>query len=62
MLRILIADDHAIVRRGLKDILLEEFPSAEIVEVGDAEELVKKVIKETWSVVIQTFLCPDVVA
>jgi len=28
-MRILIADDHTIVRRGLKDILLEEFPSAD---------------------------------
>lgn len=58
MLKFLIADDHAIVRRGLKDILKEEFPSAEILEVGDAEELVKKVIKEEWSVVISDLSMP----
>ncbi len=37
MLRILIADDHALIRRGLKQILLEEYPSAIIEEVNDAE-------------------------
>jgi two-component system invasion response regulator UvrY len=52
MIRILIADDHAIVRRGLKQIILEEYPFAEINEVPDAEELVKKVIRENWDVVI----------
>src|ERR1700740_466470 len=52
MMRILIADDHAIVRRGLKQLLLEEYPSAEIEEVGNAEELVKKTVKENWDLAI----------
>lgn len=43
MLKILIADDHAIVRRGLRQILLEEYPSAEVGEVGDAESLITQV-------------------
>jgi len=58
MLRILIADDHAIVRRGLRDILLEEFPSAEIVEVADAEDLLKNVIQQQWNVVISDLSMP----
>jgi DNA-binding NarL/FixJ family response regulator len=52
MIRILLADDHAIVRRGLRNIILEEYPFAEIGEVSNAEELVKKVILENWDVVI----------
>jgi DNA-binding NarL/FixJ family response regulator len=52
MMRILIADDHAIVRRGLKQLLLEEYPSAIVEEVGDAEDLVKEVINKKWDVVI----------
>jgi|APDOM4702015248_1054824.scaffolds.fasta_scaffold00311_7 DNA-binding NarL/FixJ family response regulator len=52
MMRIIIADDHAIVRRGLKLLLLEEYPSATISEVGDAESLVQEVIKNKWDVVI----------
>ncbi len=51
-MRILIADDHAIVRRGLKQLLLEEYPSATIVEVDDAESLVNKTMLEKWDVVI----------
>ncbi|MCC6257695.1 MAG: DNA-binding response regulator, partial [Chitinophagaceae bacterium] len=34
-MRILIADDHLVVRKGLKLILLEEFPNAEIEDVPD---------------------------
>lgn len=52
MLKILIADDHAIVRRGLKQILLEEYPSAHIGEVGDAESLITQVVTGDWTLVI----------
>ena len=52
MLRILIADDHAIVRRGLKQLLLEEYPSAVIGEVSDTEDLLKEVIGDGWDIVI----------
>jgi DNA-binding NarL/FixJ family response regulator len=52
MIKILIADDHAIVRKGLKQILLEEFPSATIGEACDAEELLVKVIHGEWNIVI----------
>lgn len=52
MIRILIADDHAIVRKGLKQLLLEEYPSAKVEEVGDAESLINKAIQDSWDVVI----------
>ena len=52
MIRILIADDHAIVRKGLRHLLLEEYPSAVIEEVTDAESLVLKSIATEWDVVI----------
>lgn len=52
MIRILIADDHAIVRKGLKQLLLEEYPSATIEEVSDAETLIKKTITAEWDIVI----------
>src|SRR5450631_2370801 len=58
MLRILIADDHTVVRRGLRQILLDDFPTAEVEEVGDAEELVKKVMTGTWNVVITDLNMP----
>jgi len=52
MIRILIADDHAVVRKGLKQIIIDEFPSAEIMEVGDVESLIVQVIKADWDVII----------
>jgi two-component system, NarL family, invasion response regulator UvrY len=52
MIRILIADDHAIVRKGLKQLLLEEYPTAVVEEVGDAESLISKTIQKQWDVVI----------
>ncbi len=52
MLRILIADDHAIIRKGLKQILLEEYPFAIIEEVSDAEGVMKKIISNEWNIII----------
>ncbi|QEC65936.1 response regulator transcription factor [Panacibacter ginsenosidivorans] len=58
MLRILIADDHTVVRRGLKQILLDEFPTADVQEAADADILLKKVMKEEWDVVISDLSMP----
>lgn len=58
MRRFLIADDHAVVRKGLKQILQDAFPSALIEEVADAEELLKKVNKEEWDVAISDISMP----
>ncbi len=58
MLRILIADDHAVVRKGLKQILIEEYPSARIMEVGDAESLLREVIGDSWDIVISDMNMP----
>lgn len=52
MIRILIADDHAIVRKGLRQIILENYPFAKIEETNDAEELIVKAAKGKWDVVI----------
>lgn len=58
MLRILIADDHTVVRKGLRQILMDEFPNAHIEEVPDAEELIKKVMAEKWDVVVSDLSMP----
>ncbi len=58
MLRILIADDHTVVRKGLRQILLDEFPTAVIEEVADAEALIKKVMAAQWDVVVSDLSMP----
>ena len=57
-MRFLIADDHTIVRRGLRQILLEGFPDAEIEEVPDAEDLIKNTIPSDWDIIISDLSMP----
>jgi DNA-binding NarL/FixJ family response regulator len=58
MLKILIADDHPIVRKGLKDLLLEEFNTAHIGEAVDTPTLVSKAKAEEWHIVISDLSMP----
>ena len=58
MRRFLVADDHAVVRKGLRHILSEAFASAIIEEVTNAEDLLNKVNKEVWDVVIADISMP----
>jgi DNA-binding NarL/FixJ family response regulator len=58
MLRILIADDHMVVRKGLRQILMEEFPAALIEDVPDAEEMIKRIMNATWDVVVSDMSMP----
>jgi two-component system invasion response regulator UvrY len=57
-MKILIADDHTVVRKGLRQIIHDEFPFAEIEEVADADALVNKVMKAEWDMVISDLSMP----
>jgi DNA-binding NarL/FixJ family response regulator len=57
-MNILLADDHSIVRRGLKEILTDEFPDAAVEEVGDGQELLKQLKVKKWDVVISDLSMP----
>jgi len=39
----LLADGHAVVRRGLRDILASAFPSAQFIEVGTGDEVLSSI-------------------
>jgi two-component system invasion response regulator UvrY len=58
MMKILIADDHAVVRKGLSQILLEEFSTAVIEEVDNSEDLIKKAMEGRWDVIISDLSMP----
>jgi two-component system, NarL family, invasion response regulator UvrY len=60
MIKIVIADDHAVVRKGLIQILLESLPKAHIVEVVDSESLLKKIFNESWDLVISDISMPGI--
>src|SRR6185436_8769397 len=57
-MRILITDDHAVVRQGLKQILAEEFKRAEFGEASNVQEAIDKVWKEQWDVVVLDITMP----
>ena len=51
-LRFLIADDHAIVRKGIKQILQDEFTEAVIDEVANGNDLLENVRIQKYDVVV----------
>lgn len=52
MTRILLADDHEVVRRGLKGILTEAFPGVVTGEAADARQTIEAVEHQPWDVVL----------
>jgi two-component system invasion response regulator UvrY len=51
-MRILIADDHGAVRKGVRQIILDEFHGAEIEEVANADAAIEKIKRHNWDLVI----------
>ena len=58
MPRILIADDHAIARRGLSEIISDSIPLADIDTAANAEELLGKIMRDDWDLVISDINMP----
>ncbi len=52
MKRILVADDHAIVRKGLKETLAEELGPLRFGEAGNNQQVLDMVWKEEWDLVM----------
>jgi DNA-binding NarL/FixJ family response regulator len=58
MLKILIADDHEVVRRGIKEILQEGLTFLEIGEAGDTQSLVDAALAGDWDLIISDLSMP----
>src|ERR1043165_3052662 len=57
-MRILITDDQAVGRQGLKQILADEFRNAIFGEASNAGEALALVWKESWDVVVLDMTMP----
>lgn len=57
-MRILIADDHTIVREGVKMLLREAYPQADIVDAVDSMDMLAKVDTGKWDVIISDISMP----
>ncbi len=58
MIRVLIADDHAILRRGLQEILARELADSVFGEAKDAQEVIERTKGDDWDLVILDITMP----
>lgn len=52
MIRVLLADDHALVRKGLKETLEEEIGQIEFGEAQDGRQVLELVWKQIWNLLV----------
>jgi DNA-binding NarL/FixJ family response regulator len=57
-MRVLIADDHAVFRRGLRETIGEAFPKVTFGEAKTAQETVECVRRQDWEIVILDISMP----
>ncbi len=58
MIKVLIADDHAIVRKGLRQIVKEQAAYMEVDEAVDGQEVLEKIRDEHWDVLVLDISMP----
>jgi DNA-binding NarL/FixJ family response regulator len=58
MMRILIVDDHAILRRGLRELLSNEFRGAAFGEASNARQALEKLREKEWDVALLDITLP----
>ena len=58
-LRILLAEDHASTRLGIKQILRDSFPRVVFGEAGDARETLTLLERDGWNLLILDISLPD---
>ena len=57
-MRILIADDHAVVRRGLKEILADTLPGVDFSEAGNGDEVLSQLAKSSINLLVLDISMP----
>jgi DNA-binding NarL/FixJ family response regulator len=58
-MKILLADDHAIMRKGLRDVLVEGLGQVEIGEAATGRDALEAVRKQAWDAVVLDVNLPD---
>ena len=57
-MKILLADDHQMIRQGLVMLIKQSYPFAEIVEANNSDELAGYMEKQTFDVVVSDLFMP----
>jgi DNA-binding NarL/FixJ family response regulator len=58
MIRILLVDDHPVVRHGIRSILTDRLKGSIVGEASDAEEALAQVTASPWDVVVADISLP----
>ena len=58
-MKILLVDDHALVRRGLAHVVRESFPDAEVVEADNAEQALRAMIDHAIEIALVDVRMPE---
>lgn len=59
MVTVLVVDDHAVVRKGLKQVLAEEFSDATIIEIGTGQGALEAVCSKKIDAIVLDLNLPD---
>ncbi|MBI4126530.1 MAG: response regulator transcription factor [Deltaproteobacteria bacterium] len=59
MIKILVVDDHTMVRTGMKQLLTEQLEAASVGEAADGDQALAIIQKEPWDIVILDVTLPD---
>ena len=59
MIRILLADDYTIIRKGVRQILTQAYPNVQFEEIEEGEEWTEKLHFTSWDMVISDLPMPD---
>jgi len=59
MIKVLVADDHAIVREGLKQIVADTSDIAVVDEASTGQEVVDKVLRNDYDLILLDITMPD---
>ena len=52
MTRILLVDDHALIRRGLRNLLESDLATAQVFEAEDARQATERLMSDSWDLIL----------
>lgn len=58
MRHILIADDHAVTRHGLRELLRDAFDGVQVLEVGDGDAVLAALPTQAWDLLLLDVMMP----
>ncbi len=58
MNHVLIADDHAVTRRGIRELLRDAFDGVQVVEVADGHAVLAELSSQAWDLILLDVMMP----